>query len=128
MIDVNISELVGKTIKSLKGGEGSETLEFKTEDGQEFRMYHSQSCCEHVKVEEIHGDLEDLIGAPILSAEESSNNDWPEDAREKREDHYRDSFTWTFYKIATIKGSVTIRWLGESNGYYGESVDFARVS
>jgi hypothetical protein len=74
-----------------------------------------------VYIEDICGDLEDLVGLPILMAEEtSSRENPPEVVRE----HYDDSFTWTFYKIATNKGNVTIRWYGGSNGYYSESVDW----
>ncbi|EQK39795.1 hypothetical protein C672_3655 [[Clostridium] bifermentans ATCC 638] len=84
-------------------------------------MYHEQNCCESVYIDEIHGDLNNLIGSEILMAEEIEGES-PSEV-----DSYFESYTWTFYKLATVKGYVTIRWFGESNGYYSESVDFAKV-
>jgi len=110
-----VSVLVGKVISEIKQDE--EEILFHTTEGELYRMYHEQDCCESVTIEEIIGDLEDLVGSPILMAEESSNS----------EEEAYGSATWTFYKFATNKGYVTIRWYGSSNGYYSESVDFVLV-
>lgn len=117
---VEFSHILGKTITKIEGGVGHDFIKFYTTDG-DYEMFHSQDCCENVYVEDVTGDLEDLIGNPILLAEESTSNENPEGIKLD----YQNSFTWTFYKLATIKGYVDIRWYGESNGYYSESVDFA---
>lgn len=121
--DVNINVLLGKTI--VKIDRGTEELGFTTSDGEIYRMYHEQDCCEGVSIDDINGDLNDLLNSPILMAEEVISNENPSDYKP---DMYQDSFTWTFYKLATIKGYVTIRWYGESNGYYSESVSFVKVN
>jgi hypothetical protein len=57
-------------------------------------------------------------------AEESTSNEHPSDHKPSE---YDESFTWTFYKFATRKGYVDVRWFGQSNGYYSESVTFVEV-
>jgi hypothetical protein len=115
-----LSAMVGAVVSRIEGDASSDRLVFHAEDGRAFSFYHSQDCCENVTIEDIAGDLSDLVGSPILMAEEVSNE--PEPGFE--EECVPESYTWTFYKFATIKGSVTVRWLGTSNGYYSESVTF----
>ena len=112
---MDIENMVGKVFTSVTQ-DGSEMV-FKN-DTELFRFYHYQDCCESVYIESIVGDLSDLEGEPLLIAEEVSG-----EIPEPKEGEYIESRTWTFYKFATRKGYVDVRWLGESNGYYSESVD-----
>ncbi len=125
MYGMSVQELLGQTLTSVEN-RGDEAIVFATTEGKIYRLFHRQDCCESVNVEDICGDLADLVGSPILEAEEMTSNENPPDAKQKA--YPDESFTWTFYKFATIKGSVTIRWYGSSNGYYSESVDFQEIT
>lgn len=100
------------------GGRGrydNDALEFEAEDGTVFAFSHQQDCCESVYIDDIVGDLNDLVGATLTMAEEI-DADGPDTGAE--------SETWTFYKFATIKGYVTVKFYGSSNGYYSEGVSY----
>lgn len=119
---VQITDIIGKTISHIEARQGSEECILTFTDDTRYRFYHEQDCCENVYIEDIIGELADLLNEPLLMAEEVSNDqavdvDIPSGP-------YDDSRTWTFYKFATVKGYVTFRWLGTSNGYYSESVDY----
>ena len=76
-------------------------------------MIHHQDCCETVYLEDVVGSFEDLIGYPLLEVSESTVNTNSADM----------SSTATYYNFKTVKASVQLRWVGESNGYYSETVD-----
>jgi hypothetical protein len=127
----NVEDLLGKTLVGAVLGEyvvpysddtKYQQITFTVDDGTRYRMHHEQDCCEEVYVEDVCGDLADLVGSPIVQAEMSTNSGPPN--KEKGDD----SFTWTFYRIATAKGLCVIRWYGTSNGYYSEDVDFRMES
>jgi len=124
-LEVPFNTLIGLTISSITGGIGDESVIFNTTQGTSYEMMHHQDWCESVTVEDVCGNLNDLIGNPILIAREDTNSD--ENPEGIIAPEYQDSFTWTFYNLATIKGSVTIRWYGDSNGYYSETVEFYRI-
>lgn len=114
---MKFEEMKGLTLVSAEMNDGKDIVRFVTDKGRVFEQYHNQDCCESVSVEDITGSLSDLIGSPLLVAEERIS--------EGGSDY--ESSTWTFYEMATIKGSVTIRWLGTSNGYYSEAVYLREV-
>jgi hypothetical protein len=117
---MSIKQMANETIASIEGLEKeSGRVVIKCESGLTFTFFHSQDCCESVSLYDFDGEAQDVVGAIVLSAEEVSSSD--DDNIKPRE--YSESWTWTFYKIETSKGGIWMRWLGESNGYYGEEVE-----
>ena len=122
---MNFSILKGLTITSIDGLEDdSAEVIFTTSEGRRFEMSHSQDCCERVSIEDVCGDVNDLLNSPILLAEEVTSDEDPGDVNKEYHD---DLYCWTVYKLSTFKGDVTIRWYGESNGYYSVGVDFHEI-
>ena len=108
-----IKQLKGKTLTKVEASD--ENIWFYTTDNKAVRLWHQQDCCESVYVEDIVGDVSDLVGSPILRAEVRT---------EDGQTDYGD-LLYTYYELATINGSVTIRWYGSSNGYYSVRVRLA---
>lgn len=120
LTNTTIDILVGKTLSKVE--EDGDIIYFTTIDGEQFRSYHMQDCCEYVRIYNIDGNIDTIINSPIINAEQDYF-DGPEP-----ENYYRgDSYTWTQQTIETEKGIVRFEWLGESNGYYSEEVHFGRV-
>lgn len=117
---MEFKDLLGKTLVHVAvTGEHDDEVLFETTEGKRYRLFHNQDCCENVRVEDVTGDMDGLLGEPLVMAEEVTN---------ESEGGPLGSQTWTFYKLATAKEYVTIRWLGESNGYYSERVDFGEIT
>lgn len=107
---------LNKTIIKIDN-KNNEELIFEFSNGEIYKMYHIYDCCETVLIDEIYGSLDDLLYSPLLIAEEVTQCDNVDYG----------TCTWTFYKFATEKGYVTLKWYGESNGYYSEQVDIIKI-
>jgi len=98
--------LVGKTIIRIDGlSEGNDEIKFVCSDGSEYSMQHHQDCCESVRIEDVCGTEGDIIGFPVLQAEEATSSDNPPGI----DPGYQDSFTWTFYRLTTNRGHLYLR-------------------
>ena len=115
----NFFELKGKTITSIDGinSDDSDTI-ITTSDGSIYTLTHIQDCCEHVRVYGSVGNIDDVLNEEVIAAEDTNPMDNPNAPDYK----VYDSATWSQFRIGTNKGTFEIWWLGESNGYYSETV------
>jgi hypothetical protein len=128
-IDGNsITNMIGETLVAVDGMiKGSDDITFTCASGRRFRMWHRSDCCESVDVEDVAGDVADLIGTPLVMAEDVSNDESLIPPEGAPREYPAESETWTFVKLATVKGYVTLRWYGSSNGYYSEDPAFGEI-
>lgn len=85
--------LVGKKITSIEGIE-NDYIYINTDDGKCYCIYHSQDCCESVRVYDTLGDVNNILGEEIIKAEE-----YTEGAQEDVSYNPYDSYTWTFISL-----------------------------
>jgi len=121
----NFFELKGKTITSIDGSnsDDSDTI-ITTSDGSIYTLTHIQDCCENVRVYGSVGNIDDVLNEEVIDAEDTNPMDNPNAPDYK----YYESATWSQFRIVTNKGSFEIWWLGESNGYYSETVSVIKNS
>ena len=78
-----ITDLLGKTLANVENRDNEELI-FTTTEGKTYKLFHSQDCCESVNIEDIIGDLNDLVGSPLTMAEEVTHtNENPDGAPPK---------------------------------------------
>ena len=105
-------QIQGMTITAVVYKETTESLLIHL-NTHVLEMIHHQDCCETVYLADVVGSFEDLIGYPLLEVSESIVDIATEDM----------SSTTSYYNFRTVKASVQLRWVGESSGYYSETVD-----
>ncbi len=127
-IEVETLKIEGMTLSAIAISDDRENIHFVFQDGREAFMRHSQDCCERVELIDIVGDLDDLINTPLVVAERRTKMADGEVFPGNDDGYKEDSATWTFFTFRTIKGTVTMRWFGGSNGYYSETADLYPVN
>jgi hypothetical protein len=118
--DINIIAIEGKTVTNVRSETGE--VHITCSDGSVFKLYHSQACCESVSIQSGAEDLPKLIGKTITKVVETIDNN-PDGVDTSGGSATRTTFDFILLNAMPIK----LVWLGESNGYYSESVSVDQI-
>ena len=136
IIPLGIEDMIGKTFISVerfqegfKEDKKDDIILFTGEDFV-YKLYsegNDDGNCNEVIIDDIVGDLQDLVGSPLLVAELITSKHNSDKYSVPPGKKTCGEWTWSFYKFATAKGYVDIKWWGDSNGYYSETAYFKRI-
>lgn len=114
-------KLKGKVLESWQCNFSDELVLYFTDDSCG-TFFHSQECCESVSITSTEleiSKLDECLGKVLTSYCEDIDYNTTQDIS-----WHIDPFTNTT-QIFNFEGvELKIKWVGESNGYYSESVDF----
>jgi hypothetical protein len=109
----NLKKAIGHRLTAVEKHEGADTMLVLRFDNGEAVFSHFSECCEEVALIDGYEDVASCLEQVLRSAEESTKDD-PDTYGEK---------LWTFYNLRFDDASVSLRFMGESNGYYSVDVD-----
>jgi hypothetical protein len=115
---VKFDVLVGEVLDAVDIDREKDQILLTTRSGRQFLIHHEQKCCETVEISGQDGSFDKLIGKPIVEARDNAVDTSEEAA---------DSQTTTTLVFRVDDHTVISRWVGDSNGYYSESVDIAEL-
>lgn len=113
-------KMIGEILTNVDIGDSEEGVLFTCQSGKQFRMYHSQDCCEWVRIEDQSGDFHKLIGKKLIYVGETNY--------ERGGEVDYGTYTDTEYTFKVDDHTVIVKWHGESNGYYSESVELVELT
>lgn len=121
---ISLNELIGKTFYEIK--KRGDNISFTDMEGTVYKFNSYHSGFSETFLEDIEGELSDLANSKIIIAEmvkktENYNSDL------KRASPYYDYSQWVFYKFATLKGYVTIKWRCEASANYSSEVIIEKI-
>jgi len=116
--EIKIESLVGEVLTHIDVDEVENIILLTTKSGRQIKIFHDQDCCESVSIETTEGNWDKLVGKVIEEArqDEFYNLD-------PKPGEYAESWTRTNLIFRVNDQTVISKWIGESNGYYSESVN-----
>lgn len=121
---MEFKDLIGETLEYVDQDPELNEILLTTKSGRRIMIYHEQNCCERVRIVDTAGNWHDLIGKVIVEVDELvedksySLGDEPDDV----------SATQTILTFRVDDATIISRWIGESNGYYSETVDIKELT
>jgi hypothetical protein len=88
--------------------------------GGQCKLFHDYCCCEHFEFLDLDVDelYQTLYHKPITQVELVTK-----EKDDTKDDPQYGSGTWSYFKLSTNNGTVTLRGYGSSNGFYSEEPD-----